>query len=53
VLKRIKQILHLTAKERDRETIERVVEVYEDSCPVAASIKPAIETTSELELTTK
>ncbi len=53
VLKRIKQTLHLTAEEKDRETIERVVEVYEGSCPVAASIKPAIEITSELDLTTK
>jgi uncharacterized OsmC-like protein len=53
VLKRIKQTLHLTAEAKDRETIERVVEVYEDSCPVARSIKPAIEITSELDLTTK
>jgi hypothetical protein len=53
VLKRIKQTLHLTAEEKDRETIERVVEVYEDSYPVAASIKPAIEIMSELDLTTK
>jgi uncharacterized OsmC-like protein len=53
VLKRIKHILHLSAEEKDRETIERVVEVYEDSCPVARSIKPAIEITSELDLTTK
>jgi organic hydroperoxide reductase OsmC/OhrA len=53
VLKRIKQTLHLTAEEKDRETIERVVDVYEDSCPVAASIKPAIEIRSELDLTTK
>ena len=52
VLKRIKQTLHLTAEEKDRETIERVVEVYEGSCPVARSIKPAIEITSELDLTT-
>jgi organic hydroperoxide reductase OsmC/OhrA len=52
VLKRIKQALHLSAEEKDRETIERVVEVYEDSCPVARSIKPAIEITSELDLTT-
>jgi uncharacterized OsmC-like protein len=52
VLKRIKHILHLSAEEKDRETIERVVEVYEDSCPVARSIKPAIEITSELDLTT-
>ena len=52
VLKRIKQTLHLRAEEKDRETIERVVEVYESSCPVARSIKPAIEITSELDLTT-
>jgi organic hydroperoxide reductase OsmC/OhrA len=52
VLKRIKHTLHLSAEEKDRETIERVVEVYEDSCPVARSIKPAIEITSELDLTT-
>ncbi|MDQ3911130.1 MAG: hypothetical protein M3305_05040 [Actinomycetota bacterium] len=53
VLKRIKQTLHLTAEEKDRESIERVIQVYEDSCPVAVSIKPAIEITSELDLTTK
>ena len=53
VLKRIKQTLHLTAEEKDRESIERVVEVYEDGCPVARSIKRAIEITSELDLTTK
>jgi organic hydroperoxide reductase OsmC/OhrA len=52
VLKRIKHTLHLSAEEEDRETIERVVEVYEDSCPVARSIKPAIEIMSELDLTT-
>ena len=53
VLKRIKQTLHLTAEEKDREAIERALRVYEDKCPVAASIKPAIEITSELDLTTK
>ena len=53
VLKRIKQTLHLRAEEKDRESIERVLRVYEDSCPVAVSIKPAIEITSELDLTTK
>ena len=52
VLKRSKQTLHLTAEEKDRETIERVVEVYEDSCPVARSIKNSIEITSELDLAT-
>jgi hypothetical protein len=43
--------LHLRAQEKDRETIERVVEVYEDSCPDARSIKPALEIASELNLT--
>lgn len=51
VIKRIKQILHLTADENDRETIERVLGVYADSCPVARSITPSIEVTSELDLT--
>jgi uncharacterized OsmC-like protein len=51
VIKRIKQIFHLTADEQDRETIERVLEVYADSCPVARSVKGSIEISSELELT--
>jgi uncharacterized OsmC-like protein len=51
VIKRIKQIFHLTADEQDRETIERVLEVYADSCPVARSVKVSIEISSELELT--
>ena len=50
VVKRIRQILHLTAGEKDRDTIERVLEVYADSCPVARSIKGSIEISSELEL---
>ena len=49
VLKRIKQIFHLTAEEQERETIERVLEVYADSCPVAASVKGSIEISSELD----
>ena len=53
VCKRIAITLHLTADEKDRETIERVLEVYEDGCPVARSIKSSIEITSELDLTTK
>ena len=52
VIKRIKQLFHLTAKEQDRETIERVLKVYADSCPVAASVKGSIEISSELDLTT-
>ena len=52
VIKRVKQTFHLAANERDRETIERVLEVYADSCPVARSVKDSIEITSELDLTT-
>ena len=48
----IKQTIHLKADERDREAIERVLEVYADSCPVARSIKDSIEIRSELDLTT-
>ena len=51
VVKRIKQVFHITASEDDRETIERVLDVYADSCPVARSIMPAIAVTSELEFT--
>ena len=51
VVKRIKQTFHLTADEADRETIERVLGVYADGCPVARSIKGSIEISSELDLT--
>ncbi len=52
LIKRVKQTFHLAANERDRETIERMLEVYADSCPVARSVKDSIEITSELDLTT-
>jgi len=52
VCKRITITIHLTAEEEDRETIERVLEMYEDGCPVARSIRDSIEITSELDLTT-
>ncbi|CAN5859301.1 hypothetical protein BH18ACT11_BH18ACT11_09740 [soil metagenome] len=51
VIKRIKQFFYITADEQDRETIERVLSVYADSCPVARSVKDSIEITSDLELT--
>ena len=51
VVKRIRQHFHLTADAKDRDTIERVLEVYADSCPVARSIKSSIEISSELEFT--
>ena len=53
VIKRIKQTFHLAADEGDRETVERVLSVYADSCPVARSIKGSIEITSEMELATR
>ncbi len=53
VIKRIKVTFHLTAEEKDHETIERVVEVYADGCPVARSIKDSIEIMSEVSLTSK
>ncbi len=51
VIKRIKQLFHLTADGQDRVTIERVLKVYADGCPVARSVKGSIEITSELDLT--
>lgn len=52
VVKKIKQTFHLTADEEDRQTIERVIDIYADGCPVARSIKDSIEITSEIDLTT-
>ena len=50
VIKRIKQTFHLSADEGDSEKIERVLNVYADSCPVARSLKGCIEISSELDL---
>ena len=52
VVKRINVTFHLIADEKDRETIERLINIYADGCPVARSIKDSIEITSELDLTT-
>lgn len=38
----------MDADEGDRETIQRVLSVYADSCPVARSLKGSIEISSEL-----
>jgi organic hydroperoxide reductase OsmC/OhrA len=51
VIKRIKQTFHLETEEGDRETVERVLEVYADGCPVARSVRDSIEITSELDFT--
>ena len=50
VIKRIKQTFHLSADEGYREKIDRVLNVYADSCPVARSLKGSIEISSELDL---
>jgi organic hydroperoxide reductase OsmC/OhrA len=52
VIKRIKQTFHLAVAEKDRETVERVLSVYADSCPVARSVRDSIEISSELDLNT-
>jgi uncharacterized OsmC-like protein len=52
VLKRITTTFHLAAEEEDRQTIEHVLDVYADGCPVARSIRDSIEITSKLELDT-
>jgi uncharacterized OsmC-like protein len=52
VLKRIAITFHLAADEKDRETVERVLDVYADGCPVARSIGNSIEITSEFDLST-
>ncbi|MDQ3832814.1 MAG: hypothetical protein M3315_04095 [Actinomycetota bacterium] len=51
VLKRITITVHLSADEEDREDVERVLEVYEDGCPVARSIRGSIAAISNLDLT--
>ena len=53
VIKRITITLHLSADEEDREDVERVLEVYEDGCPVARSIRGSIQITSKLDLATR
>ncbi|CAA9413164.1 MAG: hypothetical protein AVDCRST_MAG22-2031 [uncultured Rubrobacteraceae bacterium] len=49
VIRRIKQTFHLAVPEEERETVERVLSVYADSCPVARSIKGSIEISSEVD----
>jgi hypothetical protein len=44
-------IPEVTTDEEDRDTVERVLEIYADGCPVARSIKESIEIKSELDLT--
>jgi uncharacterized OsmC-like protein len=47
VVKRIHVTYHLEANESDRDTIDRVHEMHADHCPVARSIRDAIDITTE------
>lgn len=50
VVKRIHVTYHLAgAAEEDHETVERVLGFHADKCPVARSIRAAIDITTELE----
>ncbi len=50
VIKRIATTYHLAVgPDADRETIERVLGFHADYCPVARSIRDAIEVTTALE----
>ncbi len=50
LLKRIHAHYKLRAGEEQRETIERVHGFHQDHCPVARSVKAAIEVTTSFEL---
>lgn len=49
VIRRIRQTFRLAVPERERESVERVLSVYADSCPVARSLKGSIEISSRIE----
>ncbi len=49
VIRRIRQTFHLAVPKEERETVERVLSVYADSCPVARSLKGSIEISSEVQ----
>jgi organic hydroperoxide reductase OsmC/OhrA len=50
MIRRIHVVYKLRAPESARETIERVHEMHADFCPVARSLRPAIEISTALEL---
>ncbi len=49
VIRRIKQTFYLDVPKEERETVERVLSIYADSCPVARSVKGSIEISSEVD----
>src|ERR1700683_5435309 len=52
VIRRVHVHFFLDETELVRETVERVHRVYADKCPVYKTLRPALEITSEFELTT-
>ena len=50
ILRRIKTLYKLRAPEAQREVIERIHAVHADHCPVARSLKGAIEIQTYFEL---
>jgi organic hydroperoxide reductase OsmC/OhrA len=50
MIRRIHVIYKLRAPESARETIERVHNMHADYCPVARSLRPAIEISTALEI---
>lgn len=50
VVKRIEVTYHLRAPEEKRETIERVLAVHADHCPVARTLRGCVEIETRLEL---
>ena len=45
----VKYKLHVPNPDEVRDTVARVVEMHVDKCPIARSLKGAIEITTELE----
>lgn len=48
VIRRIRMIVRLKAKESQRETAQRTIEIYASGCPVYRSLCKAIDITTEL-----
>lgn len=48
IIRRIHVVMRLKAAAEDKETAERVHELFADRCPVYRTLRPAIEITTEL-----
>jgi len=49
VIRRIRVLFHLKARENQKNTAERVHGIFHDKCPIYRSLRPAIQMTTELE----